>query len=59
MRDAWVTQSVKFLPSAQVMIPTSWDTVQYWGGGEDVPAQQESASPSDFPPVCVLSLKNK
>ena len=28
-RDAWVAQSVKHLPSAQVMIPGSWDQVAH------------------------------
>ena len=28
-RDAWVAQSVKLLPSAQVMIPGSWDQVPH------------------------------
>ena len=28
LRDAWVAQSVKYLPSAQVMILESWDPAQ-------------------------------
>ena len=28
-RGAWVAQSVKCLPSAQVMIPGSWDRAPY------------------------------
>jgi len=31
---AWVAQSVKHLPLAQVMIPGSWDGVlAHWGAG--------------------------
>jgi len=29
-RDAWVAQSVKCLPSAQVMIPGTWDRALCW-----------------------------
>ena len=52
----WVAQSVKRLPSAQVMIPGSWDQAQ-----RRLPAQQESASPSPSAPpsACALSFSNK
>jgi len=30
LQDAWVAQSVKRLPSAQVMIPPSWNWVSHW-----------------------------
>ena len=28
--DAWVAQSIKHLPLAQVMTPGSWDRVPHW-----------------------------
>ena len=30
LRDAWVAQSVRHLPSAQIMIPESWDPAPHW-----------------------------
>ena len=44
--DAWVAQSVKHLPSAQVMIPGSWDRVLHWAPCEEpaCPSAYVSAS---------------
>jgi len=56
LRDAWVAQSVKRLPLAQVMIPESWDQVPHWapcsGGSLLLPLPAA-------PPACALSLTNK
>ena len=50
---AWVAQSVKRLPLAQVMIPGSWDRVPQWG----VCFSLSSACRS--PCFCTLSLSVK
>ena len=49
-RDTWVAQTVKHLPSAQVMIPGSWDPESPM---RQAPCSVESASPS---PPCSCSL---
>ena len=45
-RNAWVPQSVKHLPAAQVMIPESWDQVPH-------------PAPCSVGSLLVFSLSNK
>ena len=49
---AWVAQPVKHLPSAQVMIPGSWDPVPRSAPG---PAGS-LLLPLPLPPICALLL---
>ena len=51
--DAWVAESVKHLPLAQIMIPGSWDGAPCRGSL----LSGEPASPSATPPACALFLK--
>ena len=51
MGGAWVVQSVKHLPLAQVMIPRSWDRVPH-----QAPCSVESLL---LPPPAVLSLTKR
>ena len=51
---AWVAQSIKHLPSAQVMISGSWDRALHWA-----PCSAESASPSAPPTTCECPLSLK
>ena len=50
----WMAQLVKGLPSAQVMIPESWDQVLHWapcpGGSLLLPL------PLSLPPACAHTL---
>ena len=51
--DAWVAQSVKHLPSAQVMLPGSWDRTPHWA-----PCSAGSLLlplPQPLPLACALS----
>ena len=50
-RDAWVAQSIKHLPLAQIMIPGSWDGVPH----QDSLLSVEPAAPPD----CACTLANK
>ena len=53
LQDIWVAQSVKHLPSVQVMISGSWDQAP-WSGSLLSP---ESVSPSPWlPPACAWTL---
>ena len=52
-RDTWVAQSVKHLPSAQVMIPGSWDGGPHSSG---LLLSGKPASPSPSLPACALSF---
>ena len=54
--DAWVTQSVKHLPLAQVMIPGSWDRALH--GAPCLAGSLLLPLPA-CPPACALSLTNK
>ena len=56
-RGAWVAQSVKCLPSAQVIISGSWDRALH----QRSLFNRESASPSAsaLPPAHSLCLSNK
>ena len=49
VEDAWVAQSVRCLPLAQVVIPGFWDLVLHQ-------ACREPASPSSCPFLCLCSL---
>ena len=51
-RGTWVAQLVKCLPSAQMMIPGSWDRAPL---GSLLSGQPASLSPS-IPPTCTLWL---
>ncbi|XP_034513918.1 bone marrow stromal antigen 2 isoform X1 [Ailuropoda melanoleuca] len=57
-RDAWLAQSVKRLPSAQVMVSRSWNGVPH-----QAPCSAGSLllplPPPAAPPSCALSLINK
>ena len=55
-RGAWVSQSVKLVTLAQVIVSGSWD----WAPcGAECRLSGESASPSASPPACALSHINK
>ena len=51
----WVAQSVKHLPSAQVMIPGFWDQALSPASSGSL-LRRESASPSTSPPTRALSF---
>ena len=57
-RGTWVAQSVKRLPTTQIMIPGSWDRALHWA-----PCSAGSLLlplPLSLPPLtCALSLSNK
>ena len=60
LRGPWVAQSVKHLPSAQIMISASGHDLQVLGSSSELGSllSRESASPSPFarPPPHVLFL---
>ena len=56
---AWVAQSVKHLPLAQVMISGSWDQSPHQAPCSVLSGESASPSPSASPPALSLSLTNK